>query len=150
MSVTIRKIEETDKEAWKPLLDGYLTFYKSSWDPKVTDVTFQRFLDESEPVNCAVAVDESGNLIGYATYINHRNTWTVGDSMYLNDLYVDDKVRNGGVGRKLIEFVYSEADKLGCEKTYWHTQHFNHRAQLLYTKIGEKDDFVKYVRPAKK
>lgn len=147
----IRPIKESDKEQWLPLLQGYLTFYKSEWPQEVVDSTFQRFLDPNETVNCAVAVDDDDDskLVGFATYITHRNTWTIGDSMYLNDLFVDPSVRNGGYGRKLIEYVYKEADEKHCDTTYWHTQHFNHRAQLLYTKIGVKDDFVKYQRPKK-
>lgn len=152
MSVSVRRIEAKDKDQWTHLWsgpDGYLVFYKSTVSKEVTESTFSRFFDDKEPVYSAVAVDDStGEVIGFANYLTHRNTWTIGDSLYLNDLFVSPTKRLKGVGRKLFEFVYAEADKLGCEKTYWQTQFENHRAQLLYTKVGKKAGFLTYVRPA--
>ncbi|QBM90168.1 D-amino-acid N-acetyltransferase [Metschnikowia aff. pulcherrima] len=149
---TIRPISAEDKEQWVQLWSGedsYLKFYKSldKMTSEITNTTFNRFLDVNEPVYAAVATDETGSLIGFATYLTHRNTWTVEDALYLNDLFVSSKSRLGGVGRKLIEFVYQEADKLGVKKVYWNTQFENHRAQLLYTKVGKKSGFLLYVRP---
>ncbi|CAK7893897.1 histone acetyltransferase Hpa2p [[Candida] anglica] len=149
---TIRLIEEKDKEEWINLFsgpDGYLVFYKSTLPNNVIETTFNRFLDKDEPVNAAVAIDDStGKIIGFANYVTHRNTWAIGDSLYLNDLFVSGESRLKGIGRKLIEFIYTEADRLKCEKTYWQTQFENHRAQLLYTKVGEKAGFLTYKRPS--
>lgn len=152
MSFSIRPIQASDKDEWLALWtgpDSYLEFYESI--DKVTDeatnTTFDRFLDDAEPVWAAVAVNDEGKLIGFATYLTHRNTWKVENTLYLNDLFVHPKVRLGGVGRALIEYVYQRADELGCGKTYWNTQFENHRAQLLYTKVGKKSGFLLYIRP---
>lgn len=151
MSVSIRPIEKKDKEEWINLWSGpggYLEFYKSTVPSEVTETTFERFFDSKEPVYTAVAVDNSsGKIIGFANYLTHRNTWTINDSLYLNDLFVSPESRLKGVGRKLIEFVYAEADKMKCGKVYWNTQFENHRAQLLYTKVGKKLGFLSYGRP---
>lgn len=152
MSFTIRPIEEKDKPEWLDMWRGkgsYLEFYKSlDVVPDIaTETTFKRFFDENEPVYAAVAVDDTGKLIGFAHYLTHRNTWTVEDSLYLNDLFVRGDSRLNGVGRALIEYIYSEADKKDCRKVYWSTQFENHRAQLLYTKVGVKSGFLLYRRP---
>ncbi|KAK6202556.1 N-acetyltransferase HPA3 [Scheffersomyces amazonensis] len=153
MTVSLRPIEEKDKEEWINLWTGkggYIEFYKSlhKITPEITDVTFARFLDPKEPVFAVVAVDdESGKLVGFAHYLTHRNTWTIEDALYLNDLFVSENVRLGGIGRKLIEYVYGAADKLNAKKVYWSTQFENHRAQLLYTKVGVKSGFLLYRRP---
>ena len=34
----------------------------------------------------------------------------------------------------------------GTTTGYRMTQYFNHRAQLLYTKVGERTDFIRYDR----
>lgn len=153
MSFAVRKIKESDKEAWTQLWNApqnsYLEFY-GALDrvlDEATETTFKRFLDENEPVYSAVAEDDSGKVIGFINYLTHRNTWTVEDAMYLNDLYVSSTSRLKGVGRALIEFCYKEADRLNCKKCYWSTQFENHRAQLLYTKVGVKSGFLLYRRP---
>lgn len=152
MSFTIRPIEEKDKPEWLDMWRGegsYLEFYKSLdvVPEAATETTFKRFFDASEPVYAIVAVNDAGKLIGFAHYLTHRNTWTVEDSLYLNDLFVRGDSRLHGVGRALIEYVYKEADKLNAKKVYWSTQFENHRAQLLYTKVGVKAGFLIYRRP---
>lgn len=152
MSVTIRPIKEKDKPEWLHLWTGkggYIEFYNSldKITPEISDTTFARFLDANEPVYSVVAVDDSGKIIGFANYLTHRNTWTVEDALYLNDLFVSSESRLHGVGRKLIEYIYGEADRLKCKKCYWSTQFENHRAQLLYTKAGVKSGFLLYRRP---
>lgn len=94
-----------------------------------------------------MAVNADGKLIGLATYLTYRNTWNVKDSLYLNDPFVYPKCRLGDVRRALIEYVYLEADKFGCGKTYWNTQFQNHRAQSLYCKVAKKSGFLLYIRP---
>lgn len=146
----VRPIERKDKEQWLQLWSGpnlYLVFYKAKdkVTQEATETTFERFLDENEPVYSVVAEHE-GKLIGFLNYLTHRNTWTVENALYLNDLFVSEDNRLHGVGRALMEYGFSEADRLGCKKCYWSTQFENHRAQLLYTKIGEKSGFLLYKR----
>lgn len=147
----VRPIEIGDKEQFFKLFSGYLEFYKSSLSDLVRQTTWSRFFDKDEPVYAAVAYEEEKphQLLGFVTWVTHRSTWAVNDVIYLHDLYVDPDCRLRGIGRKLIEFVYEDADKREVGKVYWHTQSFNHRAQLLYTKVGYRDEFVSYQRPKK-
>ncbi|EGV63862.1 D-amino-acid N-acetyltransferase [Yamadazyma tenuis] len=152
MSVVIRPIELKDKEAWTKLWcdpeQSYLEFYKGldKVTKEATENTFSRFLDPNIASYAAVA-EVNGELIGFVTYLTHIYTWSEQDKTYLGDLYVSPNSRLGGVGRKLIEYVYGEADKLNCPNVYWSTQFENHRAQLLYTKVGVKSGFLLYRRP---
>lgn len=150
MSLTIRTIDHSDYTQWLNLWSGpdsYLKFYNSldKVSAEATNTTFDRFLDPLQPMHAIVAV-QGNTIIGFAHYLTHRNTWTVEDSLYLNDLFVVPGNRLQGVGRKLIETVYKEADRLECGNCYWMTQFENHRAQLLYTKVGVKSGFLTYNR----
>lgn len=148
---TLSPIIASDKAEWVGLWQKYLTFYKTTLPDEVTNTTFDRFFDPKEPVHCIVARDDkSSEMIGFVTYVFHRSTWLINDCIYLHDLFVNPDVRSKGNGRKLIEAVYAEADKNDIPKVYWHTQRFNHRAQLLYTKVGERDEMVSYQRPTPK
>lgn len=148
MTVAIRPIEQGDKDQFYDLFSQYLVFYKAELPESTRSKAWERFFDKSEPVWAAVAFDEVDptKLVGFVTWVFHRSTWTETDVIYLHDLFVDPSVRCSGIGRKLIESVYADADKHGIKKVYWHTQQFNHRAQLLYTKVGRRDDFVSYQR----
>lgn len=141
--MVVRVIEKSDKQVWVDLFKKYLAFYKTSLPEENINTTWDRFFDDKEPVYAAVA-EVDGKVIGFVTWVYHRSTWAITPVIYLHDLYVDEDVRLKGIGRQLIEHVYADAEKNGIKKVYWHTQHFNHRAQLLYTKVATKNDFVSY------
>ena len=139
----IRMACQADFERWLPLWKGYQQFYKADISEKTTAVTWARFLDVTEPMHCAVAeVDKK--IVGLVHYIQHRSCWTVGDYVYLQDLFVDKSARGQGVGRALIEFVYAKATESGASRVWWLTHETNTDAMLLYDRIAEKSGFVQY------
>ena len=145
MSAQIRPIEKGDEPAWRDLWQQYNDFYKRTISEPVTSTTFSRLLDDKLRMFGAVAIDtKTQKVIGFVNWYPHPSTSSIEEIVYLHDLFVDPDARNGGVGRQLIEFVYEDAEKLGAKEVYWHTQYFNHRAQLLYVKVADRTDFVRY------
>ncbi|MFM8675862.1 MAG: N-acetyltransferase family protein [Burkholderiaceae bacterium] len=139
----IRTVSETDRDQWLPLWHCYQKFYKTTIDESVTATTWQRFLNPSEPVHCAVAEDGQ-QLIGIVHFIFHRSCWTEGDYVYLQDLFVDPNIRGKGVGRALIEHVVARAREADASRVWWLTHESNSEAMLLYDRIAEKSGFVQY------
>lgn len=125
MAVTIRPIEAGDEPAWRKHWTAYNEFYQrtDSITEEITATTFSRFLNPGSSIKAAVAVeskdDSSEDVVGFVTWYPHPSTGHVEDIIYLNDLFVDPGCRNGGIGRKLIEYVYAEADKMGIQTVYW-------------------------------
>ena len=72
--IIVRPVRPDDRAAWDPLWQGYLTFYKSTLVPEVTDATWQRFFDPIEPLHALVA-ERDGKLVGLTHYLLHRSTW---------------------------------------------------------------------------
>ncbi len=139
----IRIATESDFEQWLPLWQGYQLFYKTEISDEATKTTWSRFHDAAEPVSCAVA-EVDGRLVGLVHYIAHRSCWTVGDYVYLQDLFVDPTRRGQGVGRALIEHVYIAAKESGASRVWWLTHESNTAGMLLYDKMAEKSGFVQY------
>lgn len=139
----IRPVSAADHPAWLPLWQGYQRFYNAEIAAEVSAVTWQRFLDPSEPVHAALAWQD-GVAVGLVHWIFHRSCWTVSDYCYLQDLYVADTVRGGGVGRALIEQVYAAAQAAGANRVHWLTQADNTQARMLYDRIANHSGFVQY------
>ena len=139
----IRPVSAADHPAWLPLWQGYQRFYNAEIAAVVSAVTWQRFLDPSEPMHAALAWQD-GVAVGLVHWIFHRSCWTVSDYCYLQDLYVADTVRGGGVGRALIEQVYAAAQAAGANRVHWLTQADNTQARLLYDRIANHSGFVQY------
>ena len=139
----IRPVSAADHPAWLPLWQGYQRFYNAEIAAEVSAVTWQRFLDPSEPMHAALAWQD-GVAVGLVHWIFHRSCWTVSDYCYLQDLYVAETVRGGGVGRALIEQVYAAAQAAGANRVHWLTQADNTQARLLYDRIANHSGFVQY------
>ena len=146
VTFSIRAAKPADREAWEPLWAGYLEFYNADLPRAVTDATWSRFHDTREPMQCLVAEDTDGALIGFTHIVFHRGTWAIGDFCYLEDLFVAPVARNRGVARALIEAVYELADERGAERVYWLTHETNTTARVLYDKVARNRGFIQYQR----
>ena len=139
----IRTLAAADHGVWHPLWRGYQAFYKTDIPEATTAVTFARLLDPGEPMGGALAWD-GARAVGMVHWIFHRSCWTVGDYVYLQDLFVAPDVRGGGVGRALIEHVYGLAATAGASRVHWLTHETNADAMKLYDRIGERSGFLQY------
>lgn len=142
-TLQIRLVTAADHAAWLPLWQGYQRFYNVDIAPEVSALTWQRFLDSAEPMFAALAWQD-GVAVGLVHWIFHRSCWTVSDYCYLQDLYVAETVRGGGVGRALIEQVYAAAQAYGANRVHWLTQEDNTQARQLYDRIASRSGFIQY------
>ncbi|QOZ28662.1 GNAT family N-acetyltransferase [Bradyrhizobium sp. CCBAU 51753] len=145
--VTIRFVTRDDYAQWLPLWEGYNAFYGRSGPtalaPEITATTWARFFDAYEPMHALVA-DRGGTLLGLTHYLFHRSTISIASNCYLQDVFTSEAARGKGVGRALIEGVYTQAKLAGLSRVYWQTHETNHTAMQLYDKIAEKPGFVIY------
>ena len=139
----IRMATPADHQAWLALWRGYQAFYKVDIDEATTAITWQRILDDAEPMWCAVA-EVDGVPVGIVHYLAHRSTWTAGNYCYLQDLFVDPGLRAQGIGRALIRHVYDRAATMGFSRVWWLTHETNTDAMKLYDQVADRSGFVQY------
>jgi GNAT superfamily N-acetyltransferase len=137
MSITIRPITVSDKVRWLELFKEYIVFYKSEVSDEQLELTWQRIHSDFN-INGLLA-EKDGEVVGLAHYIFRPSTWEVEDFCYLEDLYVDPKVRGGGVGRALINELEKIAIAKGSKRLYWTTAPDNEIARKLYDKVAITD-----------
>jgi len=143
----IRPIRRTDYQGWRPLWDGYNSFYgrsgATSLPEEITQTTWERFFDPAEPVHALIAAEE-GRVVGLVHYLYHRSTTRLRDVCYLQDLFTVPSLRGLGIGRRLIHAVYDAARAAGCSRVYWQTQVTNQAGRALYDKVAEHRGFIVY------
>jgi GNAT superfamily N-acetyltransferase len=146
--VAVRPVAPEDFAAWKPLWDEYNAFYErtgpTALPDEVTDTTWRRFFDASEPVHCIVA-ERDGNLVGLCHYIYHRSTARMEPVCYLQDLFTAPDYRGHGIGRALILRVSNIAKESGSSRVYWLTHTTNTPGRTLYDKVARNRGFIQYV-----
>lgn len=143
MTITLRHAQATDHAAWLALWHGYQAFYETALPAETSATTWRRLLDPAEPVH-AVLAERQGRVVGLVHFIEHRSTWSVRNSIYLQDLFTAPEARGRGVGRALIEHVYARASLMGVAKVHWLTHETNRQAMALYDQLAERPGFVQY------
>ena len=141
MSIIIRPITLSDKARWLELFKEYVIFYKSKVSDEQFELTWQRIHSDFNMYGLIAELD--GQIVGLAHYIFRPSTWEVEDFCYLEDLFVDPKVRGAGVGRALISELEKIAIAKGSKRLYWTTAPDNEVARKLYDKVAITD-FVQY------
>jgi GNAT superfamily N-acetyltransferase len=137
MTIKIRPITLSDKDRWLELFKEYIVFYKSKLSDQQYELTWQR-LNSGFNINGLLA-EVDGKVVGLTHYIFRPSTWEVEDFCYLEDLFVDPAVRDGGVGRALIKAVEEIAIAKGSKRLYWTTAPDNETARKLYDKVAITD-----------
>ena len=144
--LVIRPISTVDREAWLTLWREYLAFYHTWVSDEVTEATWRRLVAGDRNQHGLIAIQNSHDAIGFANYLFHRSTWAIHDYCYLEDLFVARMARGHGVGRRLVERVFEEADKQKASRVYWLTNIENTEARKLYDSLGTVTPFLKYER----
>ena len=143
----IRPPRQSDFDAWLPLWDGYNAFYGRTGETalplKVTRNTWSWFFDDAVPV-FALLAERDGAVVGLVHYLYHRSTTRPEGTCYLQDLFTAEDQRGKGVGRALIEGVYSAARKARIQRVYWHTHESNAAGRRLYDQVAQHSGFIVY------
>jgi GNAT superfamily N-acetyltransferase len=134
----VRPLREEDLEEALPLIAGYQRFYEAEPHDERNRRFFARFVAPSdEGLLLGAWVD--GRLVGFATiYWTHSST-RADDVGLMNDLFVAEGVRGGGVGRALIRASAEAARAAGKAHLEWFTATENARAQRLYDSMPEAE-----------
>lgn len=142
--VTVRTLCAADHDNWRRLWTAYLEFYETAVSEEVYETAFARLLSDSTAEFRGLIAELDGKPVGLAHYLFHRTLWSVEDTCYLMDLFVDSGTRGGGVGRALIEAVHDAAKTAGIPLTYWMTQEFNYKGRILYDQVAQRTPFIVY------
>lgn len=144
----IRRAKEQDMDGInKLLLQVCLVHHKGRPDlfkygaKKNTDEQLKAIIhDEDRPI--FTAVDESGNVLGYAFCIFQQhikdNILTDIKTLYIDDLCVDEEIRGRHIGKQLYETVLSFAREQGCYNVTLNVWSCNESAMKFYQSCGLK------------
>lgn len=81
----------------------------------------------------ALVVEEENEVVGFALYFISYSTWK-GRCLYLEDFYVKEAFRRGGIGSKLFLEVVDIAKQLGVKRMDWQVLEWNEPAISFYKK----------------
>jgi ribosomal protein S18 acetylase RimI-like enzyme len=138
MDTTIRRASAADLDALVPLFDAYRVFYAQPSDPvRARDFLADR-LANGESV---VLVAERGpSAIGFTQLYPIFSSVRTARTWLLNDLFVAEGARRGGVARALLDAAAAFAREQGAAGVMLETTRDNGPARALYRAAGWNED----------
>jgi ribosomal protein S18 acetylase RimI-like enzyme len=138
MEMIIRTANEQDFHQVVSLIKEFSVFQGA---PEKVAITAEQMMEDKHLFRCFVAETENKEIIGFATCFFAYYSWT-GKAVYLDDLYVKEEFRKGGIGRMLLTKVIDLAKEQECKKVRWQVSKWNTNAIAFYKSIGAAIDEV--------
>jgi GNAT superfamily N-acetyltransferase len=93
-----------------------------------------------------IALDEAGEPAGFALWYRTFSTWEGVPGLFLEDLYIAERVRGSGLGRALLTALARIVVKNGWKRLEWNVLRWNSEAIAFYDTLGGRplDDWLTY------
>ena len=134
-------VAEDDLPDLLPLMRGYCDFYEVAPADEALLAMSRALIEDPERQGVQViARDDGGRAIGFATIFWTWSTLSADRLGVMNDLFVSQDARGGGVADALIAACADQCRQRGVPDLAWQTAKTNERAQAVYERVGAKRD----------
>jgi GNAT superfamily N-acetyltransferase len=137
----IAVVAEADLPDLLPLMRGYCDFYEvAPADDALLAMSRTLIADPEHEGLQLIARDDSGQAVGFATIFWTWSTLSAERLGVMNDLFVAEGARGGGVAEALIAACAERCRRRGATSLDWQTAHTNERARAVYDRVGARRD----------
>lgn len=145
MEVSVRQATILDLEVLVPLFDAYRRFYRKPGDPELARQFLRERLERGESA-IFIAVRKDGPAVGFTQLFPSFSSVSAARIFILNDLYVSEEARRGGVGAMLLGAAAQFRREQGAVRLTLSTEVTNVTAQALYEGQGwvRQEEFFVY------
>lgn len=134
----IRRATLEDLDLIAPLFDGYRRYYGQSADvPRAWDFLRERLEHNESTILVAMRGDVA---VGFTQLYPIFSSVRTARTWLLNDLFVAEEARRGGVARALLEAAAAFAREQGAAGLMLETMRDNAPARALYVAAGWHED----------
>lgn len=144
MNTLIRQATVQDLDLLVPLFDAYRQFYRQPSEPD----RIRRFLlDRFEHNQSVIFIAMNGEAaVGFTQLYPSFSSATLARIYVLNDLFVDPRNRQSGIGTALLGAAADYGRRVGATRLILSTEVTNGIAQALYERLGwtRNIDFYTY------
>lgn len=136
MTITIRPAVPGDELEILRLVKALAAYERMPDAVKATEASLRATLFEGTPRVWAHLAAADGEIVGVALWFMTYSTWTGSPTLYLEDLFVEERARGGGAGMKLLSALATEAVARGCGRMDWAVLDWNVSAKDFYRRMG--------------
>lgn len=139
MEITIREAKKEDCPRILELVRELALYEKAPEEVTITHGHFEESGFGPHPVWWAFVAETDGSIEGFALYYIRFSTWK-GQRMYLEDLYVTEKMRGKGLGKLLFDRLIEESKRKKLNGMMWQVLDWNEPAINFYKRYNANFD----------
>lgn len=148
MKIRIRKAKKRDFEAVLELILELARFEKLAPPDEKAKKRLYKDAFGKKPRFRILAAETEGlkGFAGYAFYFFTYSSFLARKSLYLEDIFITEKLRNKGIGKLFMDELNRIARKNKCSRMEWAVLDWNVNAIKFYDKLGAKPlkDWIYY------
>ncbi|WP_308132042.1 GNAT family N-acetyltransferase [uncultured Flavobacterium sp.] len=138
---TFRPIQTSDIDTIVPMMQKFYSIDNYPIDIAISKALFLEFI-ENPHLGKAWLIYSDEEIVGYIILTFVFSFEYKGTIAFLDELYISDKARGKGIGKKALDFIHQEALSLSLKIIYLEIENHNEIAQKLYL----SKDFVVHNR----
>jgi GNAT superfamily N-acetyltransferase len=100
------------------------------------EMLHEALFGEQPSAEALLAIGADGESLGFALFHGTFSTWECRPGIWLEDLYVPERRRRGGVGGALLRALAALAVQRGCARLEWTALDWNSPALTFYAGLG--------------
>jgi GNAT superfamily N-acetyltransferase len=134
--VSVRPARPDDVPVLLELVHELAVYEREPDAVEATEDDLRRALFDEASCSAHVAVDATGQVVGFALWYPTFSTWTGRPGLWLEDLFVRPTARGSGHGRALLQALAAVCVERGYRRFEWWVLDWNASAIGFYGSLG--------------
>lgn len=135
-AIHLRFASENDADDILRLVKELAHYEKADNEVSATPELLKEWIFEKKAAEALLVVHEYDGVVGCAVFFQNFSTWKGEGGMYLEDLYIEERHRGGGIGRRLMAELARICRERGWSRFDWSCLDWNTPSLGFYRSIG--------------
>ncbi len=136
--VTIRKATRSDAAAVMRLIRALAEYEGMGTSVLATESSLARDGFSDDALFQALLAEQSGEAVGFASYMIAYSIWSGAHFLQLDDVYVDQRCRGSGIGVQLMQAIARVCLTQDLAYARWTVETDNDAAIRFYRRLGSE------------
>lgn len=133
--VRLIKVNSSETETLKDYIQELYTFESKSEEMKNIEAGV-RSLMKNEAMAAPFFIKLGDERVGYVILTKYHSVEKGGLTVFIDELFVDEKARRHGIGKKVMPEIIEIAKGWGAKTLWAQTEHYNEAAQAFFRHEG--------------
>lgn len=135
--ITIEKAQRSEAPKVLEFINQLADFERLRKNVKATVEDIEKNIFENNHAD-VVFLKLKGKPIGFAVYFYQFSTFLAKPTLYLEDLFIQEKYRRRGYGKTVLKYLAKTAIENDCGRFEWHCLEWNQTSIDFYENLGAR------------